>query len=115
MFRSWRRFDFYFEARLIHNIADKGRKVISNPVHKEEQVCRHRPQPIMNESLRYVTPQLKNKIKRAHKYGSGIESEVAKNKVICPKDILEGEKGEDHRMILLAPSEETYKERSFMQ
>jgi ornithine cyclodeaminase/alanine dehydrogenase-like protein (mu-crystallin family) len=66
-------------------------------------------EPIVDEFLRYVTPQMEGKIKKEHGHARGAVREVAEEKVVYLKDILEGETGRR------SSSDITYSERGNLQ
>lgn len=65
--------------------------------------------PVVDEFLRYVTPQMEGKVKQAHTHAKGTVMEVAKDRVVYLKDILQGEKGRR------SSTDITYSERGNLQ
>jgi ornithine cyclodeaminase/alanine dehydrogenase-like protein (mu-crystallin family) len=65
--------------------------------------------PVVDEFLRYVTPQMEGKIEQAHTHAKGTVREVTKDKVVYLKDILRGEKGRR------SSTDITYSERGNLQ
>jgi ornithine cyclodeaminase/alanine dehydrogenase-like protein (mu-crystallin family) len=66
-------------------------------------------EPLVDEFLRYVTPQMKENIKQAHTYAKGTVRALTTDKVVYLKDILQGEKGRR------SSTDITYSERGNLQ
>jgi ornithine cyclodeaminase/alanine dehydrogenase-like protein (mu-crystallin family) len=64
---------------------------------------------IVDEFLRYITPKMEAGIKREHSHAGGVVGQIAKERVVYLKDLLEGKKGRQ------TPDDITYSERGNLQ